>query len=135
MGIAKNGIGILASLSKLWRLFATGFCFAVFGLGGMLMAAFWLPLYRIIYKDENKRKKACRYAVHLGFKGFIWLMYVVGVTKVDTSGLEKLKTLKGKIIIANHPSLIDVVVLISLIRNADCVVKQSLWQNVFTRGC
>ena len=132
---AYNGVGIIARLSKLWRLFATGFCFAVFGLGGILMAAFWLPLYRVIYPDENKRKRACRYAVHLGFRWFIWLMYVVGVTKVDTKGLEKLKNLKGKIIIiANHPSLIDVVVLISLIRNADCVVKQSLWQNFFTKG-
>lgn len=125
---------MLTQLSKLWRLIATAFCFAVFGIGGLLMAAFWLPLYRIIYKEENKRKMACRFAVHLGFKGFIWLMYIVGVVKVDTKGLEKLKTLKGKIIIANHPSLIDVVVLISLIRNADCVVKQSLWQNIFTKG-
>ncbi|WP_340679963.1 lysophospholipid acyltransferase family protein [Paraglaciecola sp.] len=121
-------------LSKLWRFFATAFCFAVFGIGGMFIALFWLPLYRIKHRDEASRKKACRYAVHLTFKGFIYLMYWVGVAKVTTSGIEKLNKLKGNIIIANHPSLIDVVVLISLIRNADCVVKQSLWQNIFTRG-
>jgi 1-acyl-sn-glycerol-3-phosphate acyltransferase len=34
-------------------------------------------------------------------------------------------------IIANHPSLIDVVVLIGLVRDANCVVKQSLWHNPF----
>jgi hypothetical protein len=37
-------------------------------------------------------------------------------------------------IIANHPSLIDVVFLIGLVRQANCVVKQSLWENPFTRG-
>lgn len=37
-------------------------------------------------------------------------------------------------IIANHPSLIDVVFLIGLVRQANCVVKKSLWENPFTRG-
>ncbi len=120
--------------SKIWRLFATAFCFAVFGLSGLVMAIFWLPVYRILYKDEAKRQKAGRYSVHIGFKLFVWLMETVGVTKVDVQGLDQLKEVKGKIIIANHPCLIDVVVLISLIPNANCVVKQQLWKNVFTRG-
>lgn len=124
----------MSHISKIWRFFATAFSFAVFGLGGILLAVFWLPVYRLVHQDEMRRKEACRYAVHVTFKGFIWLMYIVGVTKVTTSDITKLKHLKGKIVIANHPSLIDVVVLISLIRNADCVVKQSLWQNIFTRG-
>jgi 1-acyl-sn-glycerol-3-phosphate acyltransferase len=121
-------------ISKIWRFFATAFCFAVFGICGILMALLWLPLYRIKYRNEETRKKACRYAVHLTFKYFIGLMYCVGVTKVTTNKIEKLSNLKGKIVIANHPSLIDVVVLISLIPNANCVVKQSLWKNIFTRG-
>ncbi|MEP0355392.1 MAG: lysophospholipid acyltransferase family protein [Paraglaciecola sp.] len=122
-------------LSKIWRLFGTAFCFTVFGLGGVVIAALWLPFYRVRYKNnEDKRKQACRYAVHLTFKWFVWLMYVVGVTKVDTRGLEELKNVRGKIIIANHPSLIDVVVLISIVKNADCIVKQTLLQNIFTRG-
>ena len=36
--------------------------------------------------------------------------------------------------LANHPSLIDVVVLISIIPNADCVVKAHLFKNPFLRG-
>ncbi|MFT2091850.1 lysophospholipid acyltransferase family protein [Paraglaciecola sp. 2405UD69-4] len=122
-------------LSKIWRFLGTAFCFAIFGLGGIIIASLWLPFYRLKYKnDEDKRKQACRYAVHLTFKSFVWLMYIVGVTKVDVKGLEVLKRAKGKIIIANHPSLIDVVVLISIVKNADCIVKHSLLQNVFTRG-
>ena len=37
-------------------------------------------------------------------------------------------------IIANHPSLIDVVVLISLIPNAGCIVKRGVWRNPFMRS-
>ncbi len=124
----------MAQISKVWRFFATAFCFTVFGICGILMAVLWLPLYRIKYQHEETRKKACRYAVHLAFKYFIWLMYCVGVSKVTTSKIDKLTNLKGKIVIANHPCLIDVVVLISLIPNANCVIKQSLWKNIFIRS-
>ncbi len=48
-------------------------------------------------------------------------------------GVEKLSR-TGLLILANHPTLIDVVFLISLIPNADCVVKASLAKNPFTRG-
>ncbi|WP_369678325.1 lysophospholipid acyltransferase family protein, partial [Enterococcus faecium] len=48
--------------------------------------------------------------------------------------LDTIKNAKGQLIIANHPSLIDVVVLISIVRNADCVVKADLWKNPFLKG-
>ena len=35
--------------------------------------------------------------------------------------------------VANHPSLIDVVILVSRIPNSICVVKESLFRNIFIR--
>ncbi|MDN4502126.1 lysophospholipid acyltransferase family protein [Alteromonadaceae bacterium BrNp21-10] len=124
----------MAFINKGWRLIATACCFFIFGFGGLLMTLFWFPLYPLFYRDLRQRKQASRVAVHYSFKGFIWLMCKLGVMQIKCVGLSKLRQLHGKIIIANHPSLIDVVVLISLIKNADCVVKQDLWQNVFIRG-
>ena len=124
----------MQQISKIWRFFATAFCFIVFGLRGFLMALLWLPLSRLKYPDGVARHQACRYSIHRSFKFFIGLMYWVGVVKVTSNNIEKLASIKGKIVISNHPSLIDVVVLISLIPNANCVVKQALWKNIFTRG-
>lgn len=56
-----------------------------------------------------------------------------GVLTYDIQGAERLGR-PGQMIIANHPSLIDVVFLIGLVRRANCVVKKSLWENPFTRG-
>jgi len=36
--------------------------------------------------------------------------------------------------VANHPSLIDVVILIAYLPQADCIVKAQLWKNPFVRG-
>jgi len=61
-------------------------------------------------------------------------MCFVGIMKLEIENEEQLKLHSGKLVIANHPSLIDVVVLISLIENADCVVKAGLWKNPFLKG-
>lgn len=128
------GHGSVDRLNQNWRLLVTGFCFAVFGVGGILMALCWLPLYRLVYREPAQRRKACRLAVHNAFKWFVRLMEFVGVVHVKRQNLSQLQNIQGRIVIANHPSLIDVVVLISLLPNADCVVKQTLWRNPFMRG-
>ena len=56
-----------------------------------------------------------------------------GVLTYHIEGQEHLNE-TGRLIIANHPSLIDVVFLIALIRDTNCIVKDSLVNNPFTRG-
>ncbi|MGB0683250.1 MAG: lysophospholipid acyltransferase family protein [Magnetovibrionaceae bacterium] len=41
---------------------------------------------------------------------------------------------KGRLIVANHPTLIDVVLLVSLMPQAQCIVKHSLWSHRFLGG-
>lgn len=84
--------------------------------------------------DDYQRKYRARKVVHQVFKGFVNYMRVVGILSLDIENEEQLNQYSGKLIIANHPSLIDVVVLISLIENADCVVKAGLWKNPFLKG-
>jgi 1-acyl-sn-glycerol-3-phosphate acyltransferase len=60
-------------------------------------------------------------------------MHRLGVLTYEIHGADRLAR-NGLLILANHPTLIDVVLLISLIPNADCVVKSRLARNPFTRG-
>ena len=55
-------------------------------------------------------------------------------SKFKVEHRERLKGLHSKIIIANHPSLLDVVLLFSIIPNADCIVKGALGKNRFVSG-
>jgi 1-acyl-sn-glycerol-3-phosphate acyltransferase len=38
---------------------------------------------------------------------------------------------RGLLILANHPSLIDVVLLMAFVKRADCIIKRGVWQNPF----
>ena len=125
---------MLNPLNHLWRIIATGLCFVCFGLGGVFLTLFVFPLQKLFIKDTGKQKQKARKTVHYTFKFFIGLMAFMGVFRFDLSRAKTLATQNGRLVLANHPSLIDVVVLISIIPNADCVVKAHLFKNPFIRG-
>lgn len=116
-----------------WRLIATALCFMLFGLGGILLRVLVLPLLALLPGDASTHRARVRHTINRSFHAFVQLMYHSGVLTYSIEGAERLGK-PGQMIIANHPSLIDVVVLISLIRDANCVVKQSLWNNPCMRG-
>ena len=116
-----------------WRLIATALSFSLFGIGGVLLRLVVFPLLALLPGDALVRRTRARAVVSRTFYWFVQFMYRSGVLTYEVEGAERLGR-PGQMVIANHPSLIDVVVLIAFIRDANCVVKQSLWDNPFMRG-
>ena len=120
-------------LDRAWRVFGTGLSFAVFGVGGLLLRFLWFPLLQLFVRDPARRRTHVRRTVQRSFAGFVELMRCVGVLRYEIHGIERLQR-RGLLILANHPTLIDVVFLISRIPNADCIVKSALLDNPVMRG-
>lgn len=127
------GSGMFERINHAWRVFGTGLSFLSFGLGGMLLWLLVFPLLTLFVRDPVRRSRYARRIIHTSFAGFIGLMHRLGVLTYEVRGLERLQR-DGLLVLANHPTLIDVVFLVSLIPNADCVVKSRLARNPFTRG-
>ncbi|MFA9440365.1 lysophospholipid acyltransferase family protein [Uliginosibacterium sp. sgz301328] len=120
-------------LFRCWRVLATGICFASFGLGGLLLWLVVFPILNLVVRNRARRARIARDIIRLTWRMFIGQMHVLGIYTYEFIGEEKLRR-NGQLILANHPSLIDVVFLVSHVRNADCVVKGPLARNPFTRG-
>ncbi|MFV9655035.1 MULTISPECIES: lysophospholipid acyltransferase family protein [unclassified Pseudomonas] len=116
-----------------WRLIATALSFALFGIGGVLLRVLVFPVLGLLPGDLLQRRTRARAVVSWTFRVFVQFMFRTGVLTYEVEGAERLGR-PGQMVIANHPSLIDVVVLIAFIRDANCVVKQSLWENPCMRG-
>jgi 1-acyl-sn-glycerol-3-phosphate acyltransferase len=121
-------------LNYYWRLFATGLCFSLFGLGGMAIGLILFPLIHLVSFNKKAAQRRCQYMVHLSFRLFIWLMKSVGVLTYSVEGEEHLRPGAPGIVIANHPSLIDVVFIVARIPNALCIVKKAAWSNPVMMG-
>lgn len=116
-----------------WRLFATGLSFSVFGLFGFMLWVAVFPLLNCVPGEPNRKKLRAQQCVHYSFYWFIGLMRQLGIMTYEIHGLEKLNR-PGQLIIANHPTLIDIVFLISRMPEVNCIAKENLWNNPFTRG-
>ena len=114
------------------RLCATAASFTLFGLGGLLLGLIVIPILIVLPGGPSRRRLRSRALVQRSFLLFMRFMRVSGVLDFDfrrTQGLGR----PGQLIVANHPTLIDVVMILAYTPIATCVVKASLMRNVFMR--
>jgi 1-acyl-sn-glycerol-3-phosphate acyltransferase len=116
---------------RYWRrLAATALCFAVFGAGCLAFALLVVPAIRLL--PARSREQRVRHALGRAMRWFAAFMRSVGVLSYELDGLERLGR-PGQLILANHPTLIDVVFLLGFAPSSNCVVKHELWRNPLTR--
>lgn len=125
---------VLKKLNYLKRLIGTALGFSFISVGGALLCLTIFPLIAILTRNNQKRYDRVRLVIHKTFKVYINFLIFLGVISLKTSHLNKLNDLKGVLLVCNHPSLLDVVIIIAQLRNVQCIVKSELWKNMFLGG-
>jgi 1-acyl-sn-glycerol-3-phosphate acyltransferase len=115
------------------RVILTGAAFAILGLGGLVLALGVIPLVTIHQRDPRARESRALAIIQASFRIYIALLKRCGLLELEIVGAERIAACRGNVIVANHPTLLDVVLLIALVQNAQCVVKHQLWRNPFLR--
>ncbi len=126
----------MRKLNYYWRVLATGLSFSTFGLGSLLLGAVWFRLLARIEPDAAELERRTQLGVSLTFGAFLRMMSILGVARFQFCDMHNLDMNpsadgKGRLIIANHPTLIDVIALISNMPNVQCIVKHELFSNFF----
>ena len=100
--------------------------FTAFGFGSLLFSAFLLlPVSRPVARGVQ----------HALFSLFVWLgkvtrLFVVEATPEDRA---RFKGFRGSVIVSNHITLIDFVILVSLLSDTVCVTKEAVGRNPLLR--
>jgi 1-acyl-sn-glycerol-3-phosphate acyltransferase len=119
----------LKHLDYPWRLAATGFCFAFLFAGGALLAMTAFPVIALISGLEAVRRQRVQYLIHLMFRLYIRMLVLLSLIDLEIEDAAKLRDGTGRLVIANHPTLLDVVLLMALAPRVQCIVKKELWEN------
>jgi len=125
---------LIERIDRAWRVLATGFSFAVFFGGGALAALTLFPLLGLITADPAKRHERTRQVIRRLFQSYLHMLKLLGVLEIDISGTNALKHIKGHVVVANHLTLLDVVLLMALIPRVQCIVKHQLWTSRYLGG-
>ena len=113
---------MIVLLNYYWRLLMTGVTFLLFSTGGAIGSFTVFPVLRLLPGGPSLRERRVRWMICRYFGMMVALLRVTGVMRLETQGLERLQRAGGVLVLANHPSLLDVVVLLSAMPRATCVV-------------
>ena len=93
--------------------------FALFGAGSLV-----LSLVTVVAGKPER----CHAAIRVSWRALLWLFEATGLIRVDRQALPRCR---GSVIVANHPSLIDVVIFVALVPKTLFVAKHALNRNPF----
>ncbi len=115
------------------RLLATALGYAILGIASLLLACIVLPGLRAVASGGDDAEIRAQRILHRWVRAYLRVVESLQIVRIECTGAERLRQ-PGVLVVANHPTLLDVLALISLMPQADCVVKESYYQNRFLRG-
>jgi 1-acyl-sn-glycerol-3-phosphate acyltransferase len=119
--------GCQARIGFAWRWIATGLVFLSFGICGTAFSLFLLPI-ALAFPNRTMARRVVMTVIHRYFRALVAWLQLIGVMRLEVDG-EVDSIAKGSIIVANHPTYLDVMILLALIPSACCVVKRAHWRN------
>ncbi|HJW24238.1 MAG TPA: lysophospholipid acyltransferase family protein [Rhodocyclaceae bacterium] len=105
----------------------------VVGLGFLAqLCLLWLPFALVLQPLLPRRwgQPLGRRTIAAGFRFYLWFLGVFCACRFDLSALDRLREERGLVVVANHPSLLDAVMIVSRLPNAVCVMKAALMDNI-----
>jgi len=101
--------------------------FFITGAAVLVTAVF--PTCLLFIHPADRCGKAMRYATHVTFSLMNRVMEAFSLVRVEMreEDAARLRAEKSAIIVANHPSLIDISLLIGTLPHADCIVNSALF--------
>ncbi len=112
---------------RLLRIGLAAVFFLAFGLGGLLIGCICLPVL------APAGGRPMRALVRASYRLFVGAARVTGLFRVEMSPAdrERLANLRGRVIVANHLTLIDIVILIAALPDATSIAKAAASRNFF----
>jgi len=108
----------------------TVFYLVLLWLGAMLLLGN-LACIPLIMAPRSLREPFLQGMISGTFRLFLAGCAAGGIMRLDLSAIDQVNQQRGLVLVANHPSMIDVFLVISRVRRAVCLMKDSLTANVF----
>ena len=97
-----------------------------FGLGAIFLAIFVFPFIRLFTLHKKDFGIIARAYVSHTFRVFLKNLDICKTSHLIVEDKQAFRDIHSKVIIANHPSLLDFVYIMSLVPNSTCIVRGGL---------
>jgi 1-acyl-sn-glycerol-3-phosphate acyltransferase len=97
-----------------------------------LLCLFWLPFAMVLHALLPRRlgQPIGRLLIMAGFRFYLRFLTLFCACRFDLSELDALRQDRPLVLVANHPSLLDAVMIVSRFPDMVCVMKAALMNNI-----
>ena len=126
MGLEDHG-----GMPRFIRVLLTGIGFLGFGLFGALIAYLVLPLTDLGTSDRNRRQARAQAVLHRCCRIYLGALRWMGLFRFDAQPnvASALRQHMPAVIVANHPTLLDIIVVLAQAPRATFLAKTSWFEN------
>lgn len=121
------------TLDYVSRVIGSGMCFGVFCLSCVVVSLTVFPLISLTSPNADARRRRVRRCLLFFYRMLLGLGRNLGMITYEMHGFERLAA-PGQLVVANHPSLIDMLLIGSRVPQLDCIVKDALLRQPFLRS-
>lgn len=120
-------------IGREYRRLATGACYLLFLVAGAAVALVSVPILACVPNKSGRRQQIGLGLVRVGFRCLSKIIRCLGlVREIHLEGFDRIDT-GPALVIANHPTLLDVVLILGHYPKCSCVVKLDLFSHPFLR--
>jgi 1-acyl-sn-glycerol-3-phosphate acyltransferase len=121
-----------ALLRALYERLAFGVALLLFGVGGLVYTAAGPVLYFVL---PRRIGAALGQRVLMAlFRFFVGLLQLLGLARCDLRAIDALRDGPPVVIVPNHPTYLDAMLVVSRLPNVACIMKADVLDNVFLGG-
>lgn len=131
--MSKQEVSYKSKQPKIKNIFVYSYCclckilaIVWFGLGAVFLAIFVFPFIRLFTLHKKDFGIIARAYVSHTFRVFLGNLARFRTSMLKVEDKQAFRDIHSKIIIANHPSLLDFVYIMSLVPNSTCIVRGGL---------
>ena len=118
---------------RLYRSIATVFVFLMFSVGAVTLGTVVNLIIELIVRNKDKKQQILRYLVKKSFQFIVRICSIFSVFKVKFRNIDLLEQKHGYVIISNHPTLADYLILYSRLNNSTTVMVADKLNRTFMR--
>jgi len=116
------------------RVVRTAAGYVLFAVLALIVAFAVLPASRLWPRGDARHDLRAQRILHRFARFYVTVIQRAGIMRLSFVGAERLTRDGPHLVAANHPTLLDMVFLISLLPQCDCIVNAPRSDNFFLRG-